>query len=54
MMISSERFEPKKLCYPQITQISADKTTGNPELPFNLMGDTTFFGKALKICVNLR
>jgi len=47
-------FDPGKLFYPQITQISTDKTTGNPELPSDLMGDTTLSGKALKICVNLR
>jgi len=46
-------FQPRKPFYPQITQISTDKTTGNPELPSDLMGDTTLSGKALKICVNL-
>ncbi len=48
------RDEPRRLFYPQITQISTDKTTGDPELPSELMGDTTLSGKALKIRVNLR
>jgi len=53
-LIIAIQKSPKKLFHPQITQISADKSTGNPDLPSNLMRNNTLSGKASKICVNLR